>query len=63
MLSEHPNRLPYPPFDNIPDQINRPPCTVFHPYDFNRDCMVNLLDFARFAQAYLTVTFIDLGGY
>ena len=55
-------RLPYPNNVAYTDDFQPPPCTVYHLNDFNHDCIVNLLDFARFAEAYLTSTLLDPDG-
>ena len=51
-------RLPYPasnitPLDEMPDP---PDCTVYHDSDLNKDCCVNMLDFAIMADEWLQCT-------
>jgi hypothetical protein len=49
-------RLPYPEGEIVPKEIKPLICTVFLPQDFNHDCIVDLLDFAEFADVWLEST-------
>jgi len=48
--------LPYPPGEDYLGQEEPLPCTRYLPQDFNRDCCVDMEDFAFFARAWLDCT-------
>lgn len=49
--------LPYPEGEIYQGQEEPPPCTVFFPEDLNRDCCVNLEDFAMLARRWMECTY------